>query len=565
MATERSAELGDYSLLLRRQWWVVVLTLLVTTGLALTYTALASPEYTSTTSVLVTPTGSPSQTTSSTRAGETINMDTEAQIITSTEVVIAVAEALGHTVDVQELAERVTIAVPPNTEILDISYTGPSAAQARQGAEAFAIAYLVNRGTTAENSVEAEQATLQARIDDLDARLASVTEATAALPEDSAARAYNEAQASGLNDQLGDLNAQLNELNAFRGTPGEIITRASLPTAPSSPQGLLTVAAGALLGLLAGVGLAVLRERSDQYIRRAADVERRVDLPLLAEMPSSMDLEHVELATAASPEGRSYTRLRNVVTAGAQHEARVVLVAGVSGPAGPVAANLAASLARSGDDTVLVCGDVHAETETDLLGGTNGVGLAEVLAGRASAGEAMRRLPGLPELHVLGPGTDRDRAAELLQTSGPRDLLGALLEVATWVVIEAPATTDGADAQTLARFSDLAVLVVQVNGTTAQEIVDARDQFESMRTPVLGAVVVPARPRERTRQRLWAVSAERPGRTRSGNPALASARLTSPLPDRSAQAKELPSLSPTPSTGPGRPGGTVRTPAGADG
>src|SRR5688572_28480832 len=99
MATERSAQLGDYSLLLRRQWWVVALTLAVTTGLALIYTALASPEYTSTTSVLVTPTGSPSQTSSSTRAAETINMDTEAQIITSTEVVTAVAEALGHTGD----------------------------------------------------------------------------------------------------------------------------------------------------------------------------------------------------------------------------------------------------------------------------------------------------------------------------------------------------------------------------------------------------------------------------------------------------------------------------------
>jgi capsular polysaccharide biosynthesis protein len=541
MATERSAQLGDYSLLLRRQWWVVVAALAVTLGLAFAYTAVASPEYTSTTSVLVTPIASPSDTASNPRSASTINMDTEAQIITSTEVVTSAAQALGYAGGAQELAGRVTITVPPNTEILDISYAGPTASEARRGAEAFAAAYLANRESSAKSDVEAEQSSIQARINDVNARLVTATGAAAAQPPNSAARAYNEAQASSLNNQLSGLSTELNALKAFTVSPGKVITKASLPTSPSSPKLMLSLAAGALLGLLGGVGLAVLRERSDRYVRRASDVHRRADIPLLAEMPGSMALDHVVLAGAASPEGRSYSRLRNVVTAGAKRDSRVVLVAGVSGHAGPVAANLAASLARSGNETVLVCGDVHAETEAELLGGSSRTGLAEVLAGRATAGEALRSFPALRELRVLGPGGDRDLAAELLQTSGPSALLADLLEAATWVVIEAPATTIGADAQTLARFSDLAVLVVQINGTAVQEVFDARAQFESMGTPVLGAVVVPPQPKERGRGRTAGIV---PVRTKPPVAVTVGATASPPAPAESPQRTAVPRQSP---------------------
>ncbi|TQN37555.1 capsular polysaccharide biosynthesis protein [Blastococcus colisei] len=494
MATERSAQLGDYTFLLRRQWWVVVAAVAVAIGLAATYTAVATPEYTSTTSVLVSPTGTAGTSSSGPRT--TINMDTEAQIITSTEVMEAVADWLNFAGDPRELAERVSISVPPNTEILDISFTGLTAADARWGAEAFASAYLLNREDAAASSVRAQQESLQARIADLDARLAALSEATAALPSDSASRAYNQAQAANLNDQLGDLSAQLNALDAFAVRPGEVITQASLPASPSSPQPLLSLAAGALGGLLLGVGLAVLRQRSDRYVRQPDDVDRQTGLPVLADLPASMDPDRVRLATSASLEGRNFTRLRNIVTAGSIREARVVLVAGVGAPAGAIAANLAASLARSGEPTVLVCGDVHADTDVQLFGRSSD-GLAEVLVGRATAADAMRSVPSLPDLQVLGPGRDRDLAAELLQTSAPRALIDDLLETATWVVMEAPATDAGADAQTLARYADFALLVVQVNVTTTQAIVDARAQFESMRTPVVGAAVLPAPARER--------------------------------------------------------------------
>jgi Mrp family chromosome partitioning ATPase len=197
----------------------------------------------------------------------------------------------------------------------------------------------------------------------------------------------------------------------------------------------------------------------------------------------------VTILQPLSADGRGYARLRNLVTTSLEESRRVVLVAGVRRGGGPVAANLAASLARAGEDVVLVSADVFGDTAAALVPGAPSAGLAEVLAGEQPVESVLRRLPGLPGLRILGPGLDVDRADALLQTRSPRKLVDRLLESASYVVIEAPPTTDGPSAQTLANVAELAVLVVESGPTRAREVVDACAQLESMGTPVLGAVI----------------------------------------------------------------------------
>ena len=86
-----AARLGDYFVLLRRQWLIILICLLLGIGAALAYLAWAPKEYRSTTSVLVTQ----METDSSSERSATINLDTEAQLVTSTETV-ARAAGLTH-------------------------------------------------------------------------------------------------------------------------------------------------------------------------------------------------------------------------------------------------------------------------------------------------------------------------------------------------------------------------------------------------------------------------------------------------------------------------------------
>ncbi len=60
MTTESTAQLSDYSRLLRRQWGVIAASVATALALAGAYTAVAPSQYTSSTSVLVTATGLPS-------------------------------------------------------------------------------------------------------------------------------------------------------------------------------------------------------------------------------------------------------------------------------------------------------------------------------------------------------------------------------------------------------------------------------------------------------------------------------------------------------------------------
>jgi len=67
----------------------------------------------------------------------------------------------------------------------------------------------------------------------------------------------------------------------------------SLPNKPSFPERIKFGLAGAGAGLLLGIGLALLLERREQFIRNEEDVVRILDLPLLIGLPEVFAGPHV--------------------------------------------------------------------------------------------------------------------------------------------------------------------------------------------------------------------------------------------------------------------------------
>jgi Mrp family chromosome partitioning ATPase len=274
--------------------------------------------------------------------------------------------------------------------------------------------------------------------------------------------------------------------------------------------------------------VATLRYRSDDCIRSEQDLERRTGVPAVAALMQQVDDREVVLVSGVEEDSRAYGRIRNQVTSSLEGSRRpTVVVAGVRRGCGPVAANLAASLARLGEDVFLLCADAFGHTAADLLGDRPRDGLAEVLKGTVTVERAVRPLPGLPTLRVLGPGNDAQQADALLQTKSLRRLLEQLAQNAAYVVIEAPPTALSAAAQTLAPVAEAAILVVDQGVTTARDVADAQAQFSAMRRQVLGAVLAsyapehddapraddrPAAPAERDAARTAALRPEPAGR-----------------------------------------------------
>ena len=489
-------DLSDYLGLLRRQWWLVVLGCSLGIGAALGVTQAMPKTYESVTSVLVQPAGQDTNVAGGRTKGD-INLDTEAQLVGSTDIAAAAGGLLRSDEAPTVLAKRVSVTVPANTAVLEITFAADTPERAQAGSHAFAEAYLRNREASAQGEIDSQINAYTAKAKQLTANLTEINSKLADLSQSSESRPGLESQRSTNQSQLNSVNDRLNDLTTATVSGGKIISDARLPGSPSKPNTKLNLATGAMLGLLLGLSIAVVRERLDRRVRAAADVERDARVPVLAELAEETGPRLDEVFQPYATGGRTFNRLRNEVLASLRAEDRVVVVTGASkGVASTlVAANLAAAMARGGSEVVLVGAHlpdslVDAAPLARLFGVGATPGLGDVLTGKVPLRAAVQRAPRVPSLRVITTGGTAS-AGGLLQSQTLRQTLAQLRRRDWYVVIEAPSTASSADAQSLARLADAAILTVELRRTRRPEVVDAVAQLTRVGTPLLGTVVIP--------------------------------------------------------------------------
>lgn len=423
------------------------------------------------------------------RTNGAVNLDTEAQLVRSTTVATLAAARLATAVPPEELAAHVRVAVPPNTTVLEITYSAAHPEAARRGAQAFAEAYLAHREERASADVAAQMSTISGRIDELNEALTEVNERLATATPGTAAAADLETRRGTLTHQLGSLAGRLNELSTTTVSGGTVISEARTPTEPGGPPPAMVLASGTMLGLVVGAAAAVGADRLARRVRRPGDVSRWTRLPVLTVLTPDMTAPPPETLPPGVPGGRAFDRLRNEVLAALGSTGQVIVVASVSrgDAAGAVAANLAASLARSGNDVILLGSKEY--------GPAGAPGLSEVIAGRMPVAEALRRHPRNASLRSITVDELAVTAGQL-QSPAVRKVLAALTRQAAYLVVEAPPTCASADAQSLAAHADTALLVVESRRARLAEVTDAVEQLRRVGRRPLGAVIVPpVRPR----------------------------------------------------------------------
>ncbi len=471
--------------MIRRHWWVVMLAILIGIGAAAGDARNQSKVYRSVTSVLVLPTSG------------TLNLDTEAQLVVSTDIASAAGKLLKVGTPPAVLVSHLRVAVPANTTVLSIWYEAATPRAAQAGSHAFAAAYLASRQGAAQASVAAQVNALNTKIKQYGTTLNALSGRLAHLRTSDPNRAALGSQITTLTNQITALTSQANQLSGTPVTSGRIISDATLPTAPVRPRVPLYLIGGGVAGLLLGLALAGARERIGRRLR-PADLPRHAEVPpLLAQLPKRPKPRFDEVFPAHGSTGRIFNRLRNELLASLDSDDRVIVVTGASrgNAASVVAANLASALARTGSEVILVCAQLPdslalATPTSRLLGVAPVPGLAEILAGKVSPDEGIQQAPRNPWLRVVTPGGTAS-AAGLLQSQQVRETLDGLRGEAEYLVIEAPATSVSADAQSLASLADAAILAVELRRTTRTELADAAAQLRRVGTPLLGVVLLP--------------------------------------------------------------------------
>src|SRR5271167_2829438 len=164
-----------------------------------------------------------------------------------------------------------------------------------------------------------------------------------------------------------------------------------------------------------------------------------------------------------------------------------------------ISTNLALSLARHKNSKVLLIdGDMRRYTLHQILGCESHPGLADYLAGKASAVEVMQRpeMPqaakagaaqALPNLTFIAGGNGGDKAADLSGSPRFKELIQLASPHFDWIIVDSSPVLPVSDAVNLARSCD-GVLLVARGGVTKFPVAQ-RAQSELKASNILGFVL----------------------------------------------------------------------------
>lgn len=429
-------ELRDYLRILRRNWVLILVMTLAGIAGGATLSLLQTPEYEATTKVFVS--ASAASSVADLNAGNTYTQQivrSYSEVVETGLVLDPVISELGLDQTVRELAEVVSASVTLNTVIVDITVTDPDPVLA---------ANIAN--SVAKHLIEA-------------------------VPD-------------------------LTPVNAEGVVPVKITVAqaAQVPEEPVSPRVSLNIALGALVGLVLGLGIAVLHSVLDQRVRGQRDVELVTDLPILGAIaldPKAKERPLIVHADPLSPRAESFRSLRTnlqFVDMGNERRSFVVTSSIESEGKSTTTANLAIALRDSGLNVCVVEGDLRRPKLIDYLGLEGAVGLTDVLIGRAQLGDVLQTW-GRNRLVVLPAGQIPPNPSELLGSANMAKLIRELETQFHIVLIDAPPLLPVTDAAILSRQTSGAIVVTAAGRTQRGQLEGALKALASVDAKVHGVVL----------------------------------------------------------------------------
>jgi tyrosine-protein kinase len=487
-------DLRDYLGVLRRRKWTIALAVVLVVGSTLAFSIRQTPVFESTVRVLVKPIN-PSQVVQGVSVASIIDLDTEIGLVESPVVAKLAAQALGGT-QPSVLLHNVSVSIPTNTQFLDITYSSPYRRGSARAAQAFAQAYLDFRRKQASDAFSTAAQGYERQIQQLQTELGGKQQDLAAATAGSSESAAVQAEINALTSRIAILQAQVAPLLAPSIDPGEIVSPAVVPTSPSVPNYPRNLALALTVGLILGVGIALLRERLDDRLAGREEFEEVLGAPILGIVPKRSGTRKrnwTELSVLQDPKTSAAEAYRTVRT-NLQHLARNggLQIFTVTSPMlgdgkTTVSANLAVALAKSGKRVMAISCDLHRPRLHRFFELDNAVGLTSVLTGQASVGDAVRRV-GLDTLGVLPSGPTAASPTELLGSEEMERFLIELRETADFVILDTPPLGAVGDALILAPKTDGVLLVADATSTARGAVSFARSQIEQVGGKIVGGI-----------------------------------------------------------------------------
>jgi polysaccharide biosynthesis transport protein len=297
-----------------------------------------------------------------------------------------------------------------------------------------------------------------------------------------------------------------------------VVDPALIPSGPFRPNKTRNVLLSVLVGLVGGIGLALLREYLDNTVKTPDDVETLARLPSLAVVPSLSNsngkrngrfAKLLKAPVIAGKEGRAelishnmpqsqmseaFRALRtSLLLSQADHPPQVILMTSALPREGKTTAavNLAVTLAQLGDKTLLVDADLRKPGINRALSLVDGkhAGLSSYLAGVSSLDLITVPHPAITNLAAIPTGPIPPNPADLLSSRRLTELIAELRTRYKFVVIDSPPIMAATDAVILSVLVDGVLLVVRSGETPKEAFTRTRDLLAGVKCHMLGVVL----------------------------------------------------------------------------
>lgn len=262
---------------------------------------------------------------------------------------------------------------------------------------------------------------------------------------------------------------------------------------PVSPRPVRNLAIGALLGLLAGLGAAFLRDLLDTTVKTRETLQELTGTPVIAAVPFDAELRSEPLVLAGPGHAARAEALRQLRTNLQyvdvdQDVKTLVLSSAVPGEGkSSTACGLAMLCAEAGQRVLIMDADLRRPRVAEYLGVPGAVGLTTVLVGQASIDDVLHRYS--DHLYVLPSGFLPPNPSELLGSQQMTDLLADLRERFDTVLIDCPALLPVTDAAVVAALADGALLLARSGKTTTAQVTTAVNALRAVDARLLGCVL----------------------------------------------------------------------------
>ncbi len=284
---------------------------------------------------------------------------------------------------------------------------------------------------------------------------------------------------------------QMGETISSKMPPETVLVHDSpvISESPVSPNVTLNLVLGAVVGLIFGVGIAFFLEYLDTSVKTLEDVERYLQVPVLAVIPKDITLLHRQ--RGSTPDAEAYRILRTNIEFNRKNpEDNAITV--VSGGAGEgkstTLMNLSYICAQGGYTTLMIDADLRRPRLHTYFGINNSVGLTNYLTTDLMLEDVILQTP-VDNLYFMPSGILPVDAAGILNSRRMSELIQDVKQRFDLIFVDSPPILGVSDASVIASEVDLSIIVVQHRKLPRNMLLRVKQSIENVGGNVLGVVL----------------------------------------------------------------------------